>query len=142
MNAPTAPAPQNIQAGDARYLASQLTSQLVALLEGLEVKDIGFWADKPPAAFLILGQAVTKAAKRGSFIESQQEASALKRAMSHPRVLEIMADCADAIDAEESAITGEPTPYPDLAKKLREKSRKLYDEDPELWARDYPDGYR
>lgn len=64
------------------------------------------------------------------------------RALGHPRVLEILADCADAEDVEEDSMRCDDDPpdrkWLDLAKELRDQSKAILDEDPDLWDRDYP----
>lgn len=57
------------------------------------------------------------------------------RAMEHPTVLRIMADCADVIDTENSAIDPalSSVVWQMLAADLRERADKIEAEDPELW---------
>lgn len=62
------------------------------------------------------------------------------RAMGHPAVLEIMADCADCIDTENSA-QHDPEVFPydgakwvSLAAELRQQATEIRAEDPEIWA--------
>lgn len=67
----------------------------------------------------------------------------LRRAQGHPSVLEIMADCADCIDTENSAqydpeaFGGRPYDVSDwvnAARELRAKATAIRAEDPEIWA--------
>jgi len=60
----------------------------------------------------------------------------MRRAMEHPDVLEIMADCSDAIETEGSAVEGsdfDRSPWVALRKNLREKAKEIRESDPELW---------
>jgi hypothetical protein len=67
--------------------------------------------------------------------------SVMDRAKDHPDVLEIMADCADAIETENSSMHDHETmgPYDGdhwliYARELRDKAAKIRAEDPELWS--------
>lgn len=65
----------------------------------------------------------------------------LKRALEHPRALEIFADCADAQDVESDALSelGEyDGRWLTFAGELRALSAKVLADDPDLWERDYP----
>ena len=70
-------------------------------------------------------------------IEGNRRVLALmRRAMEHPEVLEIMADCSDAIETEGSAVEGsdfDRAPWVALRKNLRDKAKEIRDSDPEIW---------
>lgn len=71
--------------------------------------------------------------------EERLKGAILDRALQHPVVLEIMADCAYCIDAEASAMHDpEVSPYHGEhylkeATRLRERAAQIRSEDPELW---------
>lgn len=62
----------------------------------------------------------------------------MKRAMTHPVVLEVMADCADVIDAEISALCDPEVDSVDNryileAMRLRDQAMTIRDNDPDIW---------
>jgi hypothetical protein len=66
----------------------------------------------------------------------------LPRLLGHPRVLEILADCADDADAEQDSFREMNDSDDDLwlvfANDMRMASQAILAEDPDLWERDYP----
>jgi len=72
--------------------------------------------------------------------EKAVEEACLKRALGHPMVLEIMADCADVIDAESDAQSDpdagfihDSGPWRNAARSLRERAAAIRADDPEIW---------
>lgn len=76
--------------------------------------------------------------------EERLKGAILDRALQHPVVLEIMADCAYCIDAEASAMHDpEVSPYHGEhylkeATRLRARAAQIRSEDPELWETQPP----
>ena len=76
-------------------------------------------------------------------IRANYEASCVRYAMKHPKVLDILADCALCIDTENSA-THEGLPAYDgsvwrlLATEWKAKAKAIVAEDPEIWEDFYP----
>lgn len=66
----------------------------------------------------------------------------LPRLLGHPRVLEILADCADDADAEQDSFREMNDSDDDLwlvfANDMRMASQAILAEDPDLWEHDYP----
>lgn len=130
------------------YTSERLVRTIPQLLDALraalaEPQPISECADNDSPWLIYKPCAAEGKCKQAQRPKPQPEASRLAllaRAMGHPMVLEIMADCADCIATENSA-QHDPDVYPydgtkwvAMAAELRQQAAAIRAEDPDIWT--------